>query len=346
MSTQATAPPQAPALSPEPLMQMMQGLQATAILQAGVQLGVFDQIAAGKRDAGSIAGAVDADERGVRILLDALTALQLLERKEGYDLAPLAEAFLVSDRPAYLGGMLSIMAGEWAWTGYPRLAEAVRTGGTVLEEAAEKPSHSFWETFARSSTGVATPASVLLAEILGPWAAARETLEVLDVAAGSGLYSLTLAGQQEHAGITLVDWPNVLEVTLRTAERLGLRDRTSSIEGSVFDVPLGGPYDLVIASHIFHHFSEERCLTLMRRLADALKPGGKLAINEFAAADGNVAEDPFPSLFSVIMLVWTQEGEAHPVSTYRRLLEQTGFGPPEVHEGRGMPSRFLIAERL
>jgi C-methyltransferase len=343
MATQAT---EAPTVSPEPLMQMMQGLQATAILQAGVQLGVFDQIAAGKHDAASIAGAIGADERGVRILLDALAVLGLVEANGGYQLAPLADSFLVTDRPAYLGGMVSILAGEWAWTGYPRLADAVRAGKTVLDQDADTPGHSFWETFARSSTGVAATASALLAELLAPWAGRREQLDILDVACGSGLYSLTLAGQQDHARVTLLDWPNVLEITRGTAERLGLGERTSSIEGDVFEVPLGGPYDLVIASHIFHHFSAERCLALMRRLADALKPGGKLAINEFTAEGERPADEPFPRLFSVIMLVWTQEGDAHPVGMYRRLLEQSGFGPPEVHEGRGMPSRFLIAERL
>ncbi len=31
----------------------------------------------------------------------------------------------------------------------------------------------------------------------------------------------------------------------------------------------------------FHHFSEERCLELMRRLAGALKAGGRLVIHDF-----------------------------------------------------------------
>ena len=59
-------------------MQMLNGLQVTAILQARLQLRVFDQIAAGKGQAGTIAAAIDADERGTRILLDALAALELL----------------------------------------------------------------------------------------------------------------------------------------------------------------------------------------------------------------------------------------------------------------------------
>ena len=345
-ATETTSPGPGAMLSPDPIMQMMQGSQTTAILQAAVELGVFDRIAEGRGDAASIATEIRASERGTRILVDALVALGLVEQDgPGYRLSPLADTFLVTSRPAYLGGMSRIMGSEWSWIAYPRLAEAVRNGGTVLEQNVETPQFSFWETFATSSTGVAAPASQALAEILAPWAADRKPLEVLDVACGSGLYGLTLAQRQEHARLTLLDWPNVLAITRGTVERLGLLDRTSFLEGDIFEVPLGGPYDLILASHIFHHFSEERCLELMRRLHGALNPGGKLAINDFSAAGDRIADEPFPSLFSVIMLAASHEGEAYPVSTYRRLLEQGGFAPPEVREGRGMPSRFLIAER-
>jgi ubiquinone/menaquinone biosynthesis C-methylase UbiE len=332
-------------LTPEPLMQMMQGMQATAIMQAGVRLAVFDQIADGKGDALAIAAGVGADERGTRILLDALVALGLLEKDGGYRLSPLADAFLVSTRPTYLGGMSDIMAGKWAWEAYPRLDEAVRRGGTILQQDAEVPGHEFWETFACSSIGAARPASFALAETLKPWAEQRESLDVLDIACGSGLFGLTLAAQYPQARVTLLDWPNVLALTRGNVEQMGLGERTSFIEGDVFDVALGGPYDLILASHIFHHFSERRCLELMRRLADALEPDGRLAINEFTAAGQQPAEEPFASLFSVIMLAWTREGEAYPLETYERMLTDAGFASPEVHESIGMPSRFLIAER-
>jgi cyclopropane fatty-acyl-phospholipid synthase-like methyltransferase len=160
------------------------------------------------------------------------------------------------------------------------------------------------------------------------------------------LYSLTLARQHEHARLTLLDWPNVLAITRGTVDEMGLLERTSFIEGDVFDMPLGGPYDLIVASHIFHHFSEERCVALMRRLAGALKPDGRLAINDFMAAETKPQEEPFPRLFSVIMLVFTQEGEAYSIEAYEQMLREAGFDAPDVHEGHGMPSRFLIASPL
>lgn len=90
-------------VSSEPLMQMIQGLRVTAILQAGVQLGIFDQIATGSGQASSLAAAIDADERGTRILLNALAALGLLDTTEGYRPHP-AGGRIPRHQPAKLSG--------------------------------------------------------------------------------------------------------------------------------------------------------------------------------------------------------------------------------------------------
>lgn len=315
------------------------GRQAIAILRAGVQLGVFDQIANGNDQASSIAVEIDADERGTRILLDALAALGLLDSADGYRLTPLADTFLVTSRPSYLGGMFNILAGSWTWTAYQRLGEAVRHGGTILAQHAETPEWEFWETFAPSSTGIAAPAAQVLARLLQGSSSQRENLEILDVACGSGLYTLTLAAQHPTARATLLDWANVLERTKDNVDLLGPRERTSFIEGDAFEVALGGPYDVIIASHIFHHFSEGRCLELMRRLAAALKPDGRLVIHDFVSG-ARPADEPFPYLFSVVMLGSTREGEAHSLDTYRRLLHEAALTPPEVHQAKGCRAVF------
>lgn len=164
-SDQGVVPP-----SPEPLLQMIQGLEVTAILQAGVQLRVFDHVADGKTRAGAIATAIDADERGTRILLDALAALRLLERDDGaYRLSPVADAFLVTGRPTYMGGLLDIFAADWVWSSHQHLAEVVRSGGTLLEQHAETPGHAFWETFAPSSTALAVPGGHAIADLVEKW---------------------------------------------------------------------------------------------------------------------------------------------------------------------------------
>jgi C-methyltransferase len=113
----------------------------------------------------------------------------------------------------------------------------------------------------------------------------------------------------------------------------------------MFQVPLRGPYDLIIASHVFHHFSEARCVELMRRLAAALKPDGRLVIQDFVSGP-QPAQAPFPYLFSIRMLTWTREGQAYSLDTYQRLLHAAGFSAPDVHASDALPSQVLIATPL
>ena len=333
--------------SPEPLMlmQMIQGLQVAGILKGAVELGVFDQIAAGRGDAASIATATGADQRATRILLDALAALGLLTAGPDYGLAPAADAFLVRKRPTYIGGATDIFTGTWAWENYGRIAEIVRNGGTIMHEDAETPGLEFWTTFAGSSSGIATPQGHGLADVLAPWTREQGELAVLDIACGSGLYGLAIASTHPAARLTLLDWGNVLATARGNVASFGLEDRTDYIDGDAFETDLGGPYDLIIASHFFHHFSAARCRQALRRFAAALKPGGRIAINEFTATAENPADDPFPALFSVVMLAWTREGSSHAVADYARWLADCGFTAPEIHDGRGLPSRMIIAER-
>lgn len=339
------AEPAAP--TPARIIWLMQCYQMSAVLRAAIELGVFDQIAAGKADAASVATAIGADPRGTKILLDALAALGLLTREEdAYLLAPAADAFLVRERPACVGDLATIFASDWAWHALLRLPEAVRRGGSVLDAHAEVPGHPFWATLASSSDAVAGPAAEALSAILAPWAAARRLLEVLDVACGSGRYALAVGRRQPHAWLTLLDWPNVLAITRGVVEQAGLRDRARFIEGDMFEAPLGGPYDLVIASHVFHNLSEARGLGLLGRLSAAVRPGGRIVIQDFLAPDSPSLDDPLPHLLAVVLLVWTRDGTVHSRAAYERMLGASGFGPAEVH---GLPlagTHILVADRL
>jgi hypothetical protein len=88
-------------------MQMNFAFAPSMILASGVQLGVFSQIAEGRNTAPEIARAAGATERGVRMLLDALTGLELLRKVNGaYELTPLAEEFLVRGKPSYMGAVM------------------------------------------------------------------------------------------------------------------------------------------------------------------------------------------------------------------------------------------------
>ena len=85
---------------PEILHQMYFSFAPAYVLTAGVQLNVFSSIAAGNKTLPEIARAAQASPRGMGMLLDALTAFDLLTKRERrYELTPLAVEFLVRESP-------------------------------------------------------------------------------------------------------------------------------------------------------------------------------------------------------------------------------------------------------
>lgn len=330
-------------VTPQPIFEALQGFQATAVLGTAINLGVFDAIAAGDTDAQAVARRLSVDLRGLTVLLDALAAIGFLAAEGGeYQLSPVAGQFLVTTGGSYLGGLVEVFYSDWQWRGHLDLADAVRHGGVTTEaQNVELPEHPFWQTFATAWTGASFPTAQAMADALHPWATTRRPLEILDVACGSGVYGATLASRHDNSRVDFLDWPNVLKTTRSYADQLGV-EQAGYLEGDMFQTRLAGPYDVALASHVFHHFAPERCVELLTRIARNLKPGGRIAIHDFMTTT-STAQEPAAALISVIMLVRTTGGRIYTVDDYRTMLAEAGLSDPELHDIPGMPTRMLIA---
>jgi C-methyltransferase len=325
------------------LIQMFQGAHASAAVAGAVQLGLFGALDGGPLELERVAERIGCPARSTGILCDALRALGLLEREgERYRLAPLAAAHLVPGRLLYVGDVANILCSPMVWEGLGRFTEAVRSGGTVLSSHAETPEQPFWEIFARSSAALAVPAALVLEGLVHDFLVARPQARVLDVAAGSGIYGYTLAARHPGLSLTALDWPNVLVETRGWAPRMGVdAARVRYLAGNLFEVDWSGPYDLIVMSHVFHHFDVPTCQGLTRKAAAALAPGGRLALHDFLTDDDN----PAALMFSIIMLLWTHRGQAYASADYRRWLDAAGLPGATVHPSPGLPTAFVVAER-
>ncbi|MGP4046386.1 class I SAM-dependent methyltransferase [Streptomyces sp. 2A115] len=330
----------------EELFTTMTAYKQTSVLKAGIQLGVFDHLADGPVDAGTVAEAIGTAPRGAGILLNALAAIGVVETdKERYWIPADTADLLVSTRPGYAGGMVSVFAGDAEWAAVNKIGDAVRNGGTVLDDNAETPNYGFWEDFAANAHVVAAPTAKILVDQIGDWARGREELKVLDVACGHGVYGYSVAQAFEHAHVWSLDWENVLPVAKEHATRMGVLDRTSHIAGDMFTTDLGGPYDLVLITNVMHHFSEEKALELLRRGASVLRPGGRVGLVGFTTSEKLPAEDPAPYLFDILMLAWTTGGHVHSGEAYERMLGAAGLRGLADEAVPGLAFHVLTAEQ-
>jgi SAM-dependent methyltransferase len=323
-----TQPPDA--ASPDLFFQTVSGYQRTEALRAAVELGLFTAIAEGSSTVEALAARCSASEKGVRVLCDYLTVLGFLVKADSrYVLTPSTARFLDRRSPAYLGGTLEFLLSEHLRGGFATLLGAIRQGGTAQPAGGlTDPAHPGWIAFARAMMPMMAPVAQRVAQLIDrPLDAA---LEVLDIAAGHGLYGIEIGRRFPRARITALDWPGVLHVARENARGAGLAARYATISGDAFEVDLGHGYDLVLIPNFLHHFGAVACVRFLRRVHGALAPGGIAVTVEFVPNPDRVSP-PFPAMFALSMLAHTPAGDAYTFAELDDMLRRAGFPHNTAH---------------
>ena len=269
-------PPQGP--SPALFFDTISAYHRTEALKAAIELDLFSQVAAGHQTPGELASACQAAPRGIRILADFLTIIGFLKKHgDRYELTTDPRCFSIVSRRPMWAGAVSFMLDPGKKESFQKLTAAVRRGGTaVSDEGTVSHDNPIWVEFALAMAPMMQMPARLLAGLVGGDTA--QPLRVLDVAAGHGLFGVTLADQYRQAHVTALDWPNVLAVAAENARRAGVADRHALLPGSAFEVDWGGPYDLVLLTNFLHHFDVPTC--------------EQLAAKAYAARTGRPGPDP------------------------------------------------------
>lgn len=330
--------------TPERIFNTMVAFQETEALKAAIELDIFTTIADGENTAGSLASKIGASERGVRILCDFLTIREFLTKKGNeYSLTQESALFLNRRSPAYLATMINFLASPWSRENFGALADAVRKGGTASATGDHTKAHEeIWVSFARSMAPLTIPSAEFIAGLAG--AAQGKPCKVLDIAAGHGMYGITVAKRNPNAQVVAVDWPAVLEVAKENAAKSGVAGRFATRPGSAFETDFGDGYDFVLLTNILHHFDIPTCEKLMRRVHAALKPGGKAITLEFVPNEDRVTP-PMAAAFSLVMLAGTDAGDAYTFAQYEKMFRNAGFAKTTLHPVPEMPQQVLLSEK-
>jgi SAM-dependent methyltransferase len=304
--------------------------QRTEALRAAIELDLFSLMAAGRRTATGLADACGAAPRGIRILADYLTILGFLHKDgDRYELTADSKVFLDRGSPAYLGGAVGFMLAPELRESFRQLPAAVRRGGTaVSDEGTVSDDNPIWVEFARAMAPLMQMPAQLLAGLVG--GDTGLPLRVLDVAAGHGLFGITIAERYRQAQVTALDWPNVLAVAEENARRAGVAERYALRPGSAFDVPWGGPYDVVLLTNFLHHFDVPTCDQLAAKTFAALAPGGRALTLDFIPEPDRVTPPPTAG-FALVMLATTARGDAYTFEEFRGMFARAGFSRSEFH---------------
>lgn len=344
MNNNPTSPAGLP-MTPQGLMQMHMAMGASRVLSAAVQHALFSHIASGHESVAAIAAAAGTDPRATRMLLDALAALGLLGKEGGqYRLTPASRAYLVRESPDYVGALMEI---DELWNAWSRLPAVVRSGRPSVTIEREAEAEAFFPTLIRSLHVLNRAPARRLAAALGLGTRHRG-LRILDIGAGSAVWSIALAEADASAHVTAQDYPGVLKETAGFVTRHGLGDRFDYLAGNLNAVDFGADrFDLAVLGNIVHSEGEASSRRLFRRLHAALSSGGRLAILDFFPDEDRGG--PVPAvLFALNMLVSTENGDTYTVSEYRAWLAEAGFASVEtveIGEDGLMPAPAVVATK-
>jgi len=322
MST--TQPPSA-----EVVFDTLFAYQRSAALKTALDLDLFSAIDGGANTVAAAAGRCGASERGIRILCDYLTTIELLEKSDGtYRLPPTSAAFLSQRSPMYMGSTARFLLLPGVKNNFDDLTGAVQRGGVAPAGNTVAAENPIWVEFAHAMVPMMVPAAHGIADALQIETAGPA--RVLDIAASHGIFGITLAERNPKVEVTAVDWAAVLEVAQQNAAAHGVSDRIHIKPGDAFEVDFGSDYDVALVTNFLHHFDHATCTSFLAKVRRALKTGGRVVILEMVPNADRVTP-AVPARFSLTMLGGTPAGDAYTLDELRDQLEKAGFADVTSH---------------
>jgi ubiquinone/menaquinone biosynthesis C-methylase UbiE len=329
-------------VNPQKISEDLFGVWKTQALVTAVELDVFTHISEGRRTAKEVARAAGASAVGVERLLNALAGMGYLNKSgDRFALEPVADAFLVKGKDAYMGG--SAMTSKLVMPTWMRLTEVIKRGEPIFDVGGEEDAREFFPKLVTAMFPGSFAASRAAVAAI-PERTKKRISSILDIAAGSGAWSLAFATSIPDARVTVVDFPEVTSITRQYAERFGVADRYDYVEGNLREVDFGrDKYDLVIHGHIIHSEGEKWGKKLIKKSYRALKDGGLLLIAEMVPNDTRTGP-AFPLLFGLNMFLHTEQGDVFTMREYREWLKGAGFKKVTTVDAPA-PSPLILATK-
>jgi predicted O-methyltransferase YrrM len=310
-------PTQTPPWTPGRLFEVSGSYWQTCALHAAVKLDLFSHLASRPQPADALAGEVGVDPRALEMLLNAVTAMGLLEKSgDRFACTNPARRYLRRSSEEYLGHML--LHHHHLYDAWGMLDAAVRTGKAVrgrasVDDAARR------ESFLMGMFNLAMQVAPRVAEAID--LAGRKRL--LDLGGGPGTYAVHFCRENPGLSATVFDLPTSRPFAEKTIARFGLQERVTFAPGDFHQDPVAGRFDVVWLSHILHAEGPVACRHIIARAVAALSPGGLLLVHDFFLGDDR-AHPLFPALFALNMLLATAAGQAYSESEVRGMLAESG----------------------
>jgi predicted O-methyltransferase YrrM len=301
------------------ILELGRKYQGAAVLAAAADLDLFSALASKPLAAPELSRRLRCDLRGLTILLDALSALGLLEKRgERYALPVGLDALLTHSGSQSVLAMAQHQATclrRWV-----QLARVVKSGQPAERIPSVRGEAGDEEAFIGAMHNVSAPNAGQVIKALRP----LRFRHLLDIGGASGTWTIAFLRACPAARATLFDLPSVIPMAKRRLSAARLGSRVKVVGGDFMKDALPTGADLAWVSAIVHQNSRAQNRTLFSKVFRALVPGGHIAIRDILMEE-NRTQPVAGALFAVNMLVATQSGGTFTFAELQEDLARAGF---------------------
>ena len=308
----------------EQILDMASRFMPTCVLGAAAELDLFTLLANERASAEQVSQRLGSDGRATAMLLDALVALELIEKEnQTYSVPDEIAPFLVegSDQSTLpmVRHRMNILR---SWM---QLADVTMSGLPGERQASIRGPERDREAFLAAMHTVSGPMADDLVARLGP----PKFKHLLDVGCASGTWSLAFLRAVPDGRATLFDLPDGIEQARRRIDHADVDDRTALVAGDFYKDDLPGRVDFAWLSAIVHQNSRSQNVELFKKVHAALVSGGRIAIRDVVMEPCHTRPVD-GALFAINMLVNTASGTTFTFEELAEDLVGAGFVDPKL----------------
>lgn len=315
------------------VLDISRSFQPVCVLTAAAALDVFSPLSAKPMTTGELAGELGIDLRATTILLDALVALELLNKKgERYSVPEDVTGLLAGQSTDNILPMVRHHANCLRrWVELPKVTQTgkcAETGPSIRGAEADR------EDFIGAMNTISRPVAADVIDKIQP----STFRHMLDVGGGPGTWSIAFLHAAPEARATLFDLSAVIPIAGQQFAEAGLTDRVNLVGGDYNADALPGGADLAWLGAICHQNSRQQNRELFGKVHTALVDDGVIVIRD-VIMDPSHTSPVGGALFAVNMLVATEAGGTYTFDEYCEDLCAVGFVEAElVHRDELMSS--------
>ncbi len=259
--------------NPADIMELANGFRASRVFLTAFELGIFSVLGDEGKTSSEAASSIKTDSRAADRLMNALSAIGIIEKKNGkFYNTPAAAKFLVKGKPSYMGGLGHTVN---LWDTWTNMTEAVIKGTAPEVRASVNDRGENWlDSFiAAMHMRAKQQAPVIISQI-----DLNGVSKVLDVGGGPGTFSFAFVNSKEGLKATVFDLPNVVPLTHKYIEQEGYTGKVDTLEGDYLKNDIGSGYDLAFLSAVIHSNSPDENKLLFKKCFKALNKNGQLVV--------------------------------------------------------------------